>query len=93
MAIVIEEIAKYLKGAKLPQSTEKEICWYIDGDRPEVAMQIVTHSSFSIHDFLDPSRIVFGITYLRKEPSRIKPSYPEFNINFNPMTTSSQLAA
>lgn len=87
------EITKYLKGARLPHSNEKEICWFIDADRSDTTFQTVTHSTFAIHEFLDPSRVLFGIAYQKNEPTKSKPTYPDFSVNFNQLSASTQLAA
>lgn len=72
---------RFLKTARLPPSSEKEICWFIDADRPDHSLQLVTHSSFPIHEFLDPARVLIGITYVKKDASRNRIGYPEFGIN------------
>jgi hypothetical protein len=82
---------RFLKTAKLPHSNEKEICWFIDIDRPDLNLQQVTHNSFAIHEFLDPARMLFGIVYSKKNASKGKIAYPEFSINLNTLNTSSQV--
>ena len=72
---------RYLKTARLPPSNEKEICWFIDGERPEHNLQLITHSTFQIHEFLDPARVLIGITYAKKDTSRNRIGYPEFGVN------------
>jgi len=76
----IIEIMRFLKTA-LPPSNEKEICWFIDGERPEHNLHLITHSTFQIHEFLDPARVLIGITYAKKDTSRNRIGYPEFGVN------------
>lgn len=80
-AVANPEIMRYLKTARLPPSNEKEICWFVDVERPDHNLQLVTHSSFQIHEFLDPARVLIGITYTRKDTSRNRVGYPEFGVN------------
>jgi phage terminase large subunit len=75
------EIMRFLKTARLPPSNEKEICWFIDGERPEHNLHLITHSTFQIHEFLDPARVLIGITYAKKDTSRNRIGYPEFGVN------------
>jgi hypothetical protein len=87
----VVEIMRFLKTAKLPHSNEKEICWFIDVDRPDLSLQQVTHSTFAIHEFLDPARVLFGIVYAKKDASKGKTTHSEFAINLNTLNTSSQI--
>jgi hypothetical protein len=83
------ETMRFLKTAKLPHSNEKEI--FIDTERPDHNMQIVTHSSFAIHEFIDPARVLLGIVYNKKDTSKNKITHSEFAINLNTLNTSSQI--